>query len=95
MTEPTKRGRGRLPGPAGLKAKTIVVLHEGSLWEFAPGTRVRRVILAGKKWLVIAPATSAPPFLIDNTGTKRTVQPDLHDVLVKLATAEMTVDDLG
>ena len=92
----TKRGRGRPPGPtSSTKVKKLELIHNGSLWVFAPGTRIRRVTLANKAWLVVVPANGESPFLIDNLNKKRSVKPDMYDVLRKLATAAVTLDDLA
>ena len=91
-----KRGRGRPPGPtSSTKVKKLELIHNGSLWVFAPGTRIRRVTLANKAWLVVVPANGESPFLIDNLNRKRAAPEDIHDALVKLATAAMTIDDLA
>lgn len=94
--ETPKRGRGRPPGPtSSTKVKKLELIHNGSLWVFAPGTRIRRVTLVNKAWLVVVPANGESPFLIDNLNRRRTVTEDMHDVLRKLATAAVTLDDLA
>lgn len=87
----TKRGRGRPPGPtSSTKVKKLELIHNGSLWVFAPGTGIRRVTLANKAWLVVVPANGESPFLIDNLNRKRSVTDDLHEALRKLASADVS-----
>ncbi|MGO2749090.1 MAG: hypothetical protein ACTIA6_03460 [Pseudoclavibacter sp.] len=96
MSEQEPKRRGRPPGPtSSTKVKKLELIHNGSLWVFAPGTRIRRVTLANKAWLVVVPANGESPFLIDNLNRKRTVTEDMHDALRKLATADITLDDLA
>ena len=85
--EQTPKRRGRPPGSTNRKVSRIEIIHNGTLWLFPEGTRIRRVMLDRKAWLIVAPALERP-FLVDDMNRKRHVTDDDQEMLLRLVSAD-------